>query len=190
MGAAICYLHEDCRDNPDLGLECARSAKRSNASRWRATWLPAMRTARWLEQQARASGLPFEVRPDWFPPAIDWSEFNQPFSQFDERVRLVARRFGAPHTISTGSRSWQDEAPELFARWDLDPPPWERRKLSIQVRAFSAADVRPARGATKKDANDFSRIKLRSADESRLVRLASSLGCTSHEVSAESEVKR
>jgi hypothetical protein len=175
MKTAVCYLHADCRELPELGAECARSQTRPAATKWRESWLPAMRLARWLERVALESGLPFEVRPDWFPPAIDWAEFEQPMSSFEERVRLAAERFGPPKEVTTATRVYLGKAPDLIATWELKPPPWERRMLQIQVRTLHPVGIAAARGAVPKTDTKFEPIKLRVADAAALAKLAKSV---------------
>jgi hypothetical protein len=178
-------LHPDCRALPDLAEECLRG-QRAASSAWRAKWIPALRTARWLERKAAETGLPFEVRPDWFPPCIDWAEFRQTLSQFEERVVLVANRFGAPHEVRAGEYAYGNEAPDLIATWHLSPPPWEQRKhLEMRVRVLQPADVKQ-RTRAKSDAMRTD-AAIRKADVEALARIAKRAGCTSHQVS---EVKR
>ena len=165
MSTALCYLHPDCRAVPELAAECLRG-QRANATAWRAKWLPAMRTARWLERKAIETGLPFEVRPDWFPPAIDWAEFNQTLEQFEERVRLVSEQFGQPRELKVHEIAYGTHAPDLIATWNMTPPPWEKSsRLEIKVRGLTPVGLKPTRrpkgveyGATKLIASDAAKV--------------------------------
>ena len=80
--------------------------------------------------------IPFEVRPDWMPPALDWCAFGLTLQVFCARVAQVAEAFGPPDKTNAEhwGGSYDDSAPDLIAKWKRGNGD---EQFEIAVRTFS-----------------------------------------------------